>query len=378
MKVGIVCPYDIHRPGGVQQHILDTVKELQKLGHEALIFAPGPAPEGGLESGVIHVGRHRSISFNRTRFEISIVTGSERKGLRELIEKENFDLLHFHTVWTPILAFQIFRRFSGVRIATFHDTPPPTFSGKMTRLLFRAISWFLLPKFDHVLTVSEAPMWHLVSGDGKKPEILPPCTDYTRFREPVSPMPEWQDEKLNILFLGRLEQRKGIYQMLEAYGELQEKFTNLRLLVVGDGQEMEGVREYIRLNRLKEVELLGHVPAGDTVRLYATCDIYCSPSLYGESFGIVLVEAMASGKPVVAAANAGYASVLVDEGARFLSPPGNARELASNLADLIDDKALREKMSIWGSGHARKFDCVEVVPKLVEIYEAALSSRARK
>jgi phosphatidylinositol alpha-mannosyltransferase len=373
MKVAIVCPYDIHRPGGVQTHIRDCARTLRELGHEAKIIAPGPAPADWTGDDIIHIGAMRPIDFNETRFEVTIVRGDEKRRLEAMLAAERFDILHFHTMWTPIMPFQVFRRSTSANVATFHDTPPPTLSGNLTRQLFRLISYFLLPRLDGIIAVSEAPAHHLVGREKYGLRLLPPCTDLSGYLEPHEPIDEYRDGKLNILYLSRLERRKGIYRLLDAYGALCREGRRLRLLVVGDGEEAASVRDHVAAEALPEVVLLGRASEAEKLRLLATADIFCAPALHGESFGIVLVEAMASGKPVVAAANPGYRSVLTGEAARFLARPGDVGDLADKLRLLIDDGELRSRMGEWGRREAGRYDCRAVVPEIVAIYEQALS-----
>ena len=167
-----------------------------------------------------------------------------------------------------------------------------------------------------------------------------------------------------------MDQRKGIYQLLEAYRALSRESQDLRLLIVGGGGEVENVRSYIAENGLEEVVMLGPFDRVDAPRYFATADIFCSPALYGESFGLVLTEAMSCGKPVVAAANLGYSTVMGGEGAKFLVRPGDVGDLIAKLRLLISDSDLRKQMGAWGRKEAAKYDCRQVVPEIVKIYEA--------
>ena len=372
MNIALVCPYDMFRPGGVQFHIQDVAHTLRELGHRATIIAPGPAPADAADDGTVYIGRFKKIPFNQTRFEISIALGGEWRKLKALMAREQFDVVHFHTIWVPLLPLQVYRLSSSAHVATFHDNPPPTFVGNITRFVFRMISRHLLPRLDGAIAVSEAPLGHLVSKDGRRPIILPPCTNLERFTAASEPLREYCDDRLNILYLSRMDQRKGIYQLLEAYREISQDGVPLRLLVGGGGEETEAVKQFAAANKLTNVVFLGPVAREQAPRYYASADIYCSPALYGETFGIVLVEAMSSGKPVVAAANSGYRTVLKGEGAKFLTIPGNVGDLVEKLRTLIADRDLRDRMGQWGRREAVKYDCRQVVPELVKIYESAL------
>ncbi|MDE2464686.1 MAG: glycosyltransferase, partial [Alphaproteobacteria bacterium] len=185
MKIAHVCPYDIDRPGGVQAHVLAIADALQALGHSVVIMAPNISGRGieRLDNGVeiARFGRARSISFGDTGFEISIAFGREKTVLKRYLAQEAFDLIHYHTIWTPIFAFQVFLMSRCPAVATFHDTPANTFEGRVLRGLFRGLSRILLPRMHAVITPSEAPQAHLVVPPGGSILTIPPCTDLRRF-----------------------------------------------------------------------------------------------------------------------------------------------------------------------------------------------------
>ncbi len=377
MKIAIVCPYDIHRPGGVQAHILDCATHMSGLGHAVRIIAPGPAPEESDDARILHFGASRGITFNETFFELSIARGEQLAALRRMLEREAFDVLHFHTIWTPLLSLQILRLSKAANVATFHDTPPDSFSGRMTKRLFRLASHYLMRKLDRAIAVSESPARHLVPLPGREPVILPPCIDYSPYLAEPAPMPGYDVDKVVLLYLGRLEQRKGVFVLLEAYRRLLRDGAQVRLIVAGAGDDRPRIEAFVETHALPDVDLVGRVREEDKPRWYATADIFCSPAVGGESFGIVLVEAMASGKPVVAARNTGYASVLTGPAAAFLAAPGDAGDLRDKLARLIGDSGRRAELGVWGREEAMRHDVTAVVPKLLAIYERAIEKRLK-
>lgn len=371
MKIAQVCPYDIYQPGGVQTHIRDLSFALKQVGHDVRIIAPGVADDCSNAEGVFHAGKKRRLNFNKTNFEISIALGQEYQRLKQYLVDEAFDVIHHHTIWTPLLPFQILRLSHAADVATFHDTPPDTFGGKVTRAVFRLISYRLLPRLDGVIAVSSSPAGHLAPIPNRQPNILPPSVDYSVFFNNVEVFDQYRDDHVNILFLGRLEDRKGIMVLMKAFAKLCETGKKARLLVAGDGEQKQEVLEFIAQNDLKNVEMLGRIAEEDKARWYATCDIFCSPAKYGESFGIVLVEAMASSKAVVAAANSGYSTVLRDKGAEFLTPPGDAEVLFEKLNKLVEQPELRKTLGEWGREEAKKYDIATLVPEFEKVYESA-------
>jgi phosphatidylinositol alpha-mannosyltransferase len=373
MKIAQVCPYDMDRPGGVQAHIRDLGTALESLGHEVTVLAPlvgeGQPRAGG--PGIVRLGRARKIGFGGTAYEVSIALGEEKKRLAAVVETGGFDVMHYHTMWTPLLPFQVFRRSKAANVATFHDTPAPTFEGRVLAHAFRAMSKRLLPKLDGVIVPSQAPLGHLAKV-GPLVSILPPATDLTRFATArLEKRPRFDDGRVNILFLGRLEARKGAALLFDAYRRLAAGGLPVRLIVAGQGEKEQALREYAATHSLPNLDFIDGFRDGEAPQLYADCDIFCAPSPYGESFGIVLAEAMASGKPVVAAANAGYSTVLTGQGARFLTPPGDVAALTAALATLVADAGLRARLGAWGRDHAMRYDARAVAPDYLGVYESA-------
>ena len=380
MRIAQVCPYDFARPGGVQIHIRDTSLALQDLGHEVTIIAPGvdhaeTAGTKGLQ--LRRIGRSRNVGFAGTAFELSLALGPQRRALAELMRAGRFDVVHFHSVWTPVMPMQAFLAASGAaRVASVHETPPEAAAGFIPRVGLNLLSRLTFPHVDAVIAVSEAPRANVHVPAGRPVYILPPCTDLRRFAKARGAFRKPGDDRISILFAGRLEPRKGAMVLLEAYRDLAREGLPVRLLLAGAGKEEAALRRFVDEARLPDVEFLGAFEDADAPAWFASSDIFCAPSLYGESFGIVIAEAMAAGRPVVAAANRGYRTLLTGEAAPFLTPPGDARALHEALRALALDRGLRDRLGRWGRREAAQYDCRQVAPKLVEIYEAAIDRRA--
>ena len=380
MKIAQVCPYDIDRPGGVQMHIRDTAATLMEAGHEVVIVAPkveGAPPRQAIwqqarELDIVRVGSARKISFGATGYEISMARGAELDALDALMRKGRFDVVHFHTMWTPLLPYQIFTRSRAANVATFHDTAAKTLSGAVLRALFRTISRRLLPRLEGVIAVSEAPLEHLRAPDDVKVHIVPLCTDLRRFANGENLSRRFEDGRVNILFIGRIEKRKGISLLLKAYRRLCAEGLPVRLIVAGGGEGEAALRRSVERHRVPAVVFTGEFSLAETPRWFAEADIVCAPSPYGESFGIVVAEAMASGKSVVAAANAGYRALLASEAVHCLVTPGDAVALYRGLRAQVQDADLRRRLGAWGRKKAMRYDCREVAPQLLAIYEQAI------
>lgn len=357
MRILEVCPYDIERPGGVQRHILDLARALGHAGHEVVVLAPGGGAEWEQRDGyrVRRVGRFRQWRMHGTAFEATWASAAE---LDALMLERPFDVAHFHTLWTPLLPWQVFRRLrrTGPRcVATFHDTPPPTLSGSLTRLVFRALSHLLSRHLAAAIAVSESPAGHLRLALSCAFHCLPPAIDLA----PLLALPcvPREGQPPTLLFIGRLEPRKGVLLLIEAFARVRRSHPAARLIICGDGEQARAARDLAaRLEVFDAVRFTGSLDEAAKQRLYGEADLFCAPSPYGESYGLVLVEAMAAGLPVVAAANSGYRTVLTGPGAAGLVPTGDVMALAAKLEEFLAADNLRHDLSAWGRRHALSAD----------------------
>jgi phosphatidyl-myo-inositol alpha-mannosyltransferase len=381
LRIAQLCPYDIDRPGGVQKHILDLSHSLARSGHEVTVIAPrisgaghkANPPNGNDPLSIVHVGRGRLISLNKTAFEISLATGKERKRLGQLLHSAAFDVLHLHTPLSPFLPLQALFSSKAANIATFHAVPPETASGPVQRYLYSALNRWIIAKLDGAVLASAVQRDLHLEGT-----VVAPCISLRRFGADVPPLDGYGDNRVNILFVGRLEPRKGAAILLEAYRDLCRQDLPVRLLIAGDGPERDALSQVVASHNIPNVTFFGRVEDDYLPRLYATCDIFCAPSIYGEGFGIVLVEAMASGKPVVAAANEGYRTVLHGEAEQFLVEPGNVIDLSAKLRLLVTEPARRKSLADWGRRNAPRYDSDCLVSTFLSLYKQAILSRDRK
>jgi len=379
MKIAQVCPYDIDRPGGVQRHILDLGAALRELGHEVHVFAPGPAPATELRSdpSTCYVGRRKEIGFSGTQFEVTHADRRERERAHEVLRSERFDIVHFHTLWTPLLSYQLLRLTDTAVVATFHDTPPTGAGGFALRQLFRLLARLLRRRVDHAIAVSESPARHLGAFPRTRLSLLPPCIDYRPCLAVAGHTAEAGAESpLTVLFLGRLEPRKAPGDLIRACSQLQRQGLALRLRIAGDGPLRDELETLAASEGLADCTFLGRIDEADKPQLYATADLFCAPSRFGESFGIVVAEAMAAGVAVIAAANSGYRTVLRDGGECGLYPPGNVDALGTCIRALAEDSEQRASHARWGHARARGYDARALAPRFVAVYEQALAHAA--
>ncbi|MEI8180179.1 glycosyltransferase family 4 protein [Aestuariivirga sp.] len=379
MRIVQVCPYDPDRHGGVQRnmHALDAA--LSERGHHTLIIAPGaPSPA---QPAVWRLGAMRSVAFAGTRFEVTWAAADDLSRKVDALRGWQPDVVHFHTPWDPLMPWQLFRRLDVTRVATFHDTPPSGVTGTMLRNLFKVLSRYLLQRLDGAIAVSDAPRAHLRPGaSGVTPVVLPPVTDLAPF---------FATEKVtaarpSILFLGRLEPRKGVAVLLEAVSLLASGAVALpagmarpRLVVAGDGDLRDSVLAMQKRLGADWIDFIPSPSQAEQLRLLSEATLAVSPALYGESFGIVLAEALASGTPIIGADNAGYRTVLTGPGASLLVPAGDGVALARRIAALLADPGERAALSAWGRAHALQFDVHRRIGDFEDFYRAAMARHAR-
>jgi phosphatidylinositol alpha-mannosyltransferase len=379
VKIAQICPYNFFRPGGVQFHIDNLARELRLQGHEVKIIAPKVRGIKNTREDVILLGRSAELSINRTQIEMSIVTGQESKdAISNLLKEENFDILHFHEPWAPALSMQILSLSEATNVATFHAASPKTVVARSIETLFLPIAKYVVNTLDGLIAVSSVPTEFIREFYKRKIHIVPNGIDLEIFNPRNKPFKKYQDGKVNIFFVGRLDKRKGVKYLVKAFRRLKGRFENVRLIIGGKGDELKKIKKYIKKFDLRDVEILGFVEEEDKPRYFTTCDIFCSPALYGESFGIVLVEAMASGKPVVACSNPGYKTVLSGRGSLLLCEPKDTEELAQKLEILCKDRELRRFMGEWGLKEAQKYSWPRICKQVLAVYKSVKETKRKK
>lgn len=375
MKIGLVCPYNIARGGGVQEIVRDLRSGLIARGHDVKIITPLPRDtEGCNMEGIICLGAaadFRSPLHTTTQFSASVDT----KEIDEMLDHENFDLLHFHEPWVPMLSKQILSRSRAVNIATFHAKVPETL---MSRTVAKVVTPYTksVLKYLHALTaVSDAAAEYIGSLTDEPVTIIPNGIDLTRYHTSKKHVPT--NEK-TILYIGRLERRKGLKYLFKAYQQLVEDNENIRLVIAGDGPDREKLEALAETMKLPDVTFLGFVSEEVKLQLLSAADLFCSPAIYGESFGIVLLEAMASGLVVVAGDNSGYTSVMQDMGALSLVNPRDIPAFTRKLDLLMNEPKLREEWQKWAVDYVKQFNYPEIIGKYEDLYTYVLAHHSHK
>ena len=362
MKIGLVTPYIYPVPGGVNEHVRHLYENLRLHGHDVRIISSSHGLQRASEGDVIRLGKGFSVRSNGS---VGTVTVSPRyvRLIDEMLERERFDVLHFHEPFVPFLSLILLRRSRSVNVATFH-----AYAGFSLSYEFGARVMQGHARLLHGRIAVSAAARHFIDryfpGDYK---IIPNGVDVERYRRAV-PVARWQDGQKNLLFLGRHEPRKGLLDLLKAYRILNKTGCPCRLLIAGSGPQEREARRYVMTRRLTGVEFLGRVSDDEKAQLFKTADVFVAPATGQESFGIVLLEAMAAGAPIVASDIHGYKGVVRRGEQGLLVPPGEHRELATAIGRLVMDDDLRAAMSASGSARAELFSWERITERVESYY----------
>ena len=362
MRVGIVCPYTWEVPGGVQAHIRDLAEALIAHGCHVSVIAPA-ADDAELPPYVTSAGRAVPVPYNGSVARLAFGFLSANR-VRKWIREGRFDVLHVHEPAVPSLSMLACWAARGPIVATFHASLERSRAMAMAAPVLQSI----LEKITGRIAVSDAARKTLVEHFGGDAVLIPNGVTVSRYAE-GEPLPGWGPDGNVIGFLGRMDEpRKGLPVLLEAFALLAPERPALRLLIAGPGDPGE-VFDRVPAEFHDRVGVLGMVSEEDKIRAYHSVDIFCAPNLGGESFGIVLAEAMAAGAPILASDIPAFRHVLGEGQAGALFTTGDPAALAAEAARLLDDPDLRAKLSKEARLAVRKYDWSIVAREVLRVYE---------
>ncbi len=369
MRIGLVCPYDFDVPGGVQAHVRDLAEALLDDGHHVSVIAPS-AEDTPLPPYVVPAGRSVPVPYNGAVARLAFGFLSANR-VRKWVREGRFDVLHVHEPQVPsvgLLACWVAR---GPIVATWHAS----ISRSRVLAVSAPMLQSALEKITGRIVVSEAARKTLVEHIGGDAVIIPNGVTVDRYAT-GEPLPGWEGQGQVIGFLGRVDEpRKGLPVLLDAFAELAPRRADLRLLIAGPGDGDE-VRQRVPEPYRDRVVMLGMVSEADKVRVYHTVDVFCAPNLGGESFGIVLTEAMSAGAPILASDIPAFRRVLGEGQAGALFETGNAGSLADEAARLLDDPERRAKLSDEARLAVRRYDWSTVARDVLRVYETVTDTQA--
>lgn len=374
MRVALVSPYALAVPGGVQAHVVDLAGALRRDGHDVVLVSPGRGEQrlGGDLGAVggpvarVGVGRKIAVPFNGSVAPIAVsplAAVATRRALASIAP----DVVHVHEPLVPAVGIAAATSDVAPTVATFHAWSDTDRLYRAARPAARRVTRHLAAR----LAVSEAAATYhggAIGVPASSFRIVPNGVDVAHYAA-AEPFPELVDpERPALLFVGRLERRKGLEPLVRAFTRLKAERPEVRLFVVGEGPERDRCQALLPARLRSDVVFLGRVAHDDKARFFASCDLFVAPALGGESFGIVLLEAMAAGRPVVASDLPGYRSVVRDGLQGHLVPPNDPAALAATIGALLDNPALGRAMAEEGGRTAAAHDWSVVGRTAAAIY----------
>ena len=372
MRVGLVCPYSFDIPGGVQAHVADLARTLIGLGHQVSVLAPGDDDTPTeLPEFLVPAGRSMPIKYNGSVARLSFGPVSYTR-VRRWIRAGRFDVLHVHEPVAPSLSMIALMVADGPIVATFHTANPRS----RMLLAFQGMLQPFLEKITGRIAVSELARQVQVEHLGGDAVIIPNGVDVQFFAR-ATPLPGYPRAGGTIGFIGRYDEpRKGMSVLLDALRRLVPTRPDLQLLVAGGGDEKD-LREEAGPELAGALRLLGRVSDEDKAAMLRSVDIYCAPNTGGESFGIILTEAMSAGTPVVASDLDAFRRVLDGGIAGVLARVGERRRIADALGRVLDDPGRRAVLAAQGRRVVASYDWPVVAATVVKVYETVMAADPR-
>ena len=361
MRVGMVCPYSFDVHGGVQAHVLQLAEVMHDRGHEVSVLAPS-SPHVQLPDYVVSGGKAVPIPYNGSVARLRFGPATHHK-VKQWLQQGNFDVLHLHEPNAPSLSMLALMIAEGPIVATFHTSTTKS----LTLTVFQGILRPWHEKIVGRIAVSDlARRWQMEALGSDAVEI-PNGVDVASFADAPT-LAGYPKPGKSVLFLGRFDEpRKGMAVLLGALPALVRRFPDIEILVVGRGDE-----DALRLQARKlagHLRFLGEVDDAQKASAMRSADVYCAPNVGGESFGIVLVEAMAAGTAVVASDLDAFRRVLMDGTAGRLVPVDDAKALAAGLIEVLEDDATRERYVDTAAQAVKRYDWSVVADQILRVYE---------
>ena len=358
LRIGIVSPYSLTVPGGVQQQVLGLARSLRAKGHEVRVLGPcdGPPPD----AFVTPLGNSLPTAVNGSIAPLAPDASAALRTIRALND-EAFDVVHVHEPLVPGPSLTALLVKMAPVVATFHSAG----ESAAYRTFSRQLKW-VASRIDIRVAVSKDAVELAQRYIGGDYEVLFNGIELGDYSTPST-----SPRENAIFFIGRHEERKGLSNLLEALAQLP---PDVRLWIASDGPQTAELK--IRFGSDSRIEWLGRISDSEKISRMSRASVFCAPSLHGESFGVVLLEAMAAGTPVVASNLDGYRNVATDDETALLVETGNVASLASALARVLVDPLLATRLTANGREHAQRFSMDALADRYIEMYERALHMEA--
>jgi phosphatidylinositol alpha-mannosyltransferase len=368
LRIGICAPYDLGRAGGVNSHIRAQARALRALGHDVRVFGASSAP---LSDGELTLSGCLSLVIGGTETGMGIDPRSWFR-VDRLLRTEPFDLIHMHEPLMPLVPWFVLWQAAVPVVATFHT------HREQGHRWYGRYHWLLDPLMRRVhtrLAVSNAARRTVEKDFPGDYEVVPNGIDVARFRAPTPRPPDMPADQPSVLYVGRLEPRKGVDRLMRAMPIVQQQAAGARLVIVGDGPGRPALEALARALGV-HVLFTSRVPDMVLPAYYRAADVVCSPALGDESFGIVLLEAMAAERPIVATRIDGYAEILAGAGCARLVNVDDPPALAHAIVSLLASADLRESLGAHGAAFVSAYDWSAIARRLEATYRRTLAAPA--
>jgi phosphatidyl-myo-inositol alpha-mannosyltransferase len=387
MKIALVCPYNMFdSAGGVADLVVHLHDGRKKRGHTVKIITPRPSssdikqpPEDYILLGNISGNRFSAGLGTAGTWTFDI----DSDEVAEAMDREKFDVINFHEPWAPILARQILQHSNSAHVGTFHANLFDSAAGKSLVNLFVPYAKGVGEKLDLVTAVSPAPAAVILEKGGPDHRLvqniryIPNGIDLKKYsKRPALAVKHPQIK--TILHVGRLEGRKGIKYLLRAYSQLAARRDDVQLMIAGKGPEEQKLRDFVDEQKIPRVTFLGYISEADKIYHLHRADVFCSAANRGESFGIVLLEAMAAGTPIVAGDNIGYIHVMRDTGAISLVNPKDIVDFSRRLEIMLFNNDIQTVWLKWAKKYIKNFDYPRIIDQYLDAYKEAIALHENK
>ncbi len=383
MRIGIVTEYYRPWPGGISEHVHHEAEELRKRGHRVFILtgpAAGDASQDRVsETDVVRLGFE--LKFTSNGAASRMVLGRYLMGFRSLLGGLQLDALHVHAPLDPFLAWSAVAASRTATVGTFHASFEPSFLWNTLYRTLRPITKFLFDRLDARIAVSPEAAGCISHYFPAEYEIIPNGVDTERFHPEVEPIASLARDpnRPTVLFVGRADPRKGLPLLLAAFAEVRRRVPAARLVIVGvERPQVSEILKDFDSSLLDDLVFAGYISALELPRYYAACQVFCSPATGRESQGIVLLEAMAAGRPVLAFEIAGYRDVVSHGRDGWLVSDVNAKALADALSELLSNPGLRAELAQTGRKTALGYAWPTIAERLEAQFQSARETRRRR
>lgn len=366
LRIALVAPYDLARDGGIGTHIRAQARALRARGHTVTVLGPASGP---LTGGEIALGGSQRLMLGGTESGLGLNPLTARR-VAMFFDTTPVDIVHVHEPLTPLVPWLVLRRARAPIVGTFHVHRE---QGHRLYAAGRPVLERLMRRVAFRIAVSDTARRTVASHFPGPYEIVPNGIDLDRFRTPHSRPASFAADHRHILYVGRLEPRKGVVHLVQAMRRVQDRAPSVRLVIAGEGPDRASLEALAR-NISVDATFSGRISDDELPAYFQASDVVCAPAVGGESFGLVLLEAMACGTAVVASRIDGYAGLVGDTDCARLVTPADAGALAGALAQLLNDEEQRRALGTRAAEHASQFDWRAIAGRLESIYYGVLTT----